>query len=99
MAQYDKKKTNIPPSLQPRKKVRKSIPNTVQKAKKATPPKPKPVKKEVVEPTYSVNDEKERFTLWLSKDTYKAFKIHTATRKGSGSNYIEDLINKDLGIK
>lgn len=89
----DKKKTNVPPSLQPRKKVKKSIPTTEKKVPTPTPPK-KEVKKE-----YPIKEEKERFTLWVSKSVYNAFKIHTATRKGGASKYIEELIKKDLGIK
>ena len=97
MAQDDKKKTNVPSSLQPRKKVRKSIPSSITPKTKKTPsPTPVVIKEKPVKP---VQEEKERFTLWLSKKTYTAFKIHTATRKGSASEYIEELINKDLKVR
>lgn len=89
----DKKKTNIPPSLQPRKKVKKSIPISSSKKEQPTP------LKEEVKKEYPIKEEKERFTLWVSKNVYNAFKVHTATKKGGASKYIEDLIKKDLNIK
>ena len=95
-----KLKTNIPPSLQPRKKIKKAIPT-------AGSPKPKAARQVVQkEKKVAQNEEKaaqklnkERFTLWLTEDIYKAFKVHVATRKGSASDYIENLIRKDLRLK
>lgn len=103
MAKSTKKKTAIPPSLQPRKRVKKSIPTSTPEVKKTvSPPTPKVVEKKVIakpiKPTPKAKEEKERFTLWLSTDVYQAFKIHTAIRKGSASDYIEYLIKKDLKI-
>jgi len=88
------KKKPIPPSLQPRTGFRKPVPSKTARptnlVEKSTPvPNPKmetPVEK------------KERFTLWLNHETYKAFKIHVAQKKGSGSDYIEQLIKKDLNL-
>lgn len=94
----EKKKTIIPPSLQPRKSIKKAIPNApvIQKREKKvkeTPP------KAILKPKKVEKEEKDRFTLWLNKSVYNAFKIHIATRKGSGSDYIESLIKKDLNLK
>lgn len=98
----DKKKTGIPPSLQPRKRVRKSIPVTAKTEKterSKTPITPVLKKKKQTTKPKTEKSEKERFTLWLSQEVYTAFKIHVATRKGSGSDYIEQLLKKDLKIK
>ncbi len=103
----NKKKTVVaPPSLQPRKTTKKSIPgakNPKTKAKKPVPVVQEksqviPPKTEKVPSATPPKEKKERFTLWLSEETYRAFKIHTATRKGSSSDYIEELIKRDLKI-
>ena len=88
----------IPPSLQPRNREKKPIP-------KLETPKPE-IKQEVPKASLKLpkkiepipNVDKKRFTLWLSPDIYRAFKIHTATREGSSSDYIESLIRKDLKL-
>lgn len=84
----------IPPSLQPRKTDKKPIPpaepNTIEQ-----PIEMKPERVEEVMPT-AAKDEKKRFTLWLSKDVYRAFKLHTAASDGSASEFIERLLRKEL---
>ena len=95
-----KTKTNIPPSLQPRKKIKKAIP----KAESTKPKESRLVVQKVAKVAQNEKKaaqklNKERFTLWLSEDIYKAFKVHVATRKGSASDYIENLIRKDLRLK
>ncbi len=98
-----KKKPVVPPSLQPRKTSKKAIPGAENKPTEKPPairkPKSKPAKKTLPKTVIETKEIKERFTLWLSEDVYKAFKIHTATRKGSASDYIEMLIRKDLKLK
>ena len=79
------KDNKIPPSLQPRKKTKKAVHKSVETSA--------PVEKKETSKM-----EKKRFTLWVSEDVYKAFKIHTATAKGGASKYIEDLIRRDLNI-
>jgi len=80
-------------SFKTSKKDVKAIETTVEKIHKAEAPAPKPAKKK------KIKEPKERFTLWLPISVYNQFKIKVATRKGSGSDYIEDLIKKDLKIK
>lgn len=80
-------------SLKTAKKDVKAIESTVEKIHQVATPSPKPAKKE------KVKESKERFTLWLPVSVYNQFKIHVATRKGSGSDYIEALIRKDLKVK
>lgn len=94
-----KDKSIIPPSLQPRKVIKKIIPGPQSsKIEKIEEKVRKTEKVSQIERKVSKKEIKERFTLWLNDDVYKAFKIHTATRKGSGSDYIENLIKKDLGL-
>lgn len=90
-----KKDNSIPPSLQPRKSMKKPIPNAAPTIPKTTTPPPSkktPAKKQA-------NENKKRFTLWVSEDIHRAFKIHVATVGGSHSEYIEQLIKKDLKLK
>lgn len=89
-----KKDTPIPPSLQPRKSKKKPIPNAVTSPQKETASFPK---KEVAKKKSSTENKK-RFTLWISDDIHRAFKIHVATIGGSHSEYIEELIKKDLNL-
>lgn len=86
----------IPPSLQPRKVEKKPIPQTfstqepnIQEMEAV--PTPAPVEQ-------AKGTDKKRFTLWLSSDVFRAFKIHTAGNDGSASAYIEELIRRDLKI-
>lgn len=80
-------------SLKRAKKDVKAIESTVEKIHKSEVATPKPAKKKIVK------EPKERFTLWLPVSVYNQFKVHVATRKGSGSDYIEALIRKDLKVK
>lgn len=80
-------------TLKRAKKDVKAIESTVEKIHQSEAPTPKPAKKK------KVKEPKERFTLWLPVSVYNEFKIKVATRKGSGSDYIEALIRKDLKIK
>ena len=89
MADNKKKLTPIPPSLQPRKTAKKSIPG--KKANIA--PNPLPSVKET-----ESQQEKKRFTLWIDSEVYNAFKLHVATKEGSASSYIENLIRADLKL-
>lgn len=89
MSDNKKKSTTIAPSLIPRKTVKKSIPGK----KNNIPPNPLPSAKET-----ELQQEKKRFTLWINPDVYNAFKLHVATKDGSASSYIEDLIRTDLKL-
>ena len=80
-------------TLKRAKKDVKAIETTVEKIHQSETQAPKPAKKK------KVKEPKERFTLWLPVSVYNEFKIKVATRKGSGSDYIEALIRKDLKIK
>ena len=91
----NKKDTPIPPSLQPRKSMKKPIPNAVTSTPKTTAPPPPP---KIAATKNQSNDNKKRFTLWVNEDIHRAFKIHVATVGGSHSEYIEQLIKKDLKL-
>jgi len=80
-------------SFKTAKKDVKKIETTVERIHEAEAPASKPTKKK------KVKEPKERFTLWLPISVYNEFKIKVATRKGSGSDYIEALLRKDLKIK
>lgn len=90
-------------SLAPKKslvRAKKDLKTVKAQVEQIHPPEiavPKPQKK-LAKKMPPPKKEKERFTLWLSESTYKAFKVHTATRKGSGSDYIEALIKRDLKL-
>lgn len=103
------KKNIIPPSLQPRKTTKKSIPGSKPKVKtekvasiKKEVPAPMPPETPKVvatsPPPINPKTEKKRFTLWLHEETFRAFKVHVAMRGGSASDYIESLIKKDLKL-
>lgn len=85
-------------SLKSSKKDISAISKQVDNIHKSPVPAPKPKTKKAPPPA-PVKESKERFTLWLPDSVYKAFKVHVATRKGSGSDYLEMLIRKDLKIK
>ncbi len=108
------KKTIVPPSLQPRKTTKKTIPGSTKAAKSASKKTTAPVEKTVTPPAEEVKTEivassptppppttkteKKRFTLWLDAQTYQAFKVHVAMNGGKGSDYIESLIKNDLKL-
>jgi hypothetical protein len=90
------KSNTIPPSLQPRKMEKKPIPTSALGEPAPLPRRdPEPVHEEM---PAKPKPEKKRFTLWLSNDVYRAFKIHTAGNDGSASDYLEELIRRDLNL-
>lgn len=89
-----KKEKLVPASLQPRKNIKKPIPKTVEiSTKKATP-----LPQKETSPKKSAKENKKRFTLWADSKVIRAFKVHVATIGGSHSEYIENLIKKDLNL-
>lgn len=93
----NKNKNEVPPSLQPRKKAKKAIPKAESKKETSSASAIEKTKNVAQKPqNNALKEKKERFTLWLPEKVYLAFKMHVAKRKGSGSDYIESLLNKDL---
>lgn len=93
----DKVKLAPKKSLKSAKKNLSAISEQVENIHQTVAPKPKA--KKSTPPPALVKEVKERFTLWLPESVHQAFKIHVATRKGSGSDYLEMLIRKDLKLK